>query len=99
MISRERLYIANKKGRRRAKGLSIGVTDSNGFVRVWESGGDTVFMNSQEWINHTSKVLRNTTKRCSKACCGNPRKFFGETTKQEKISDDIYRQWICELGG
>lgn len=38
---------------------------------------------SQELLKKWAKKRRNTTKTCSKACCGNPRKFFNEKTRQE----------------
>ena len=41
--------------------------------------------------SYTQKIrqeLRNTTKPCSCAMCGNPRKFFNEKTLQEKRIED-----------
>jgi hypothetical protein len=38
----------------------------------------------EECLNKTAKLTRHTTKLCSCPMCGNPRKFFGEKTFQEK---------------
>jgi hypothetical protein len=32
-------------------------------------------------------IYRKVRKPCSRACCGNPRKWYGEKTRQEKIAD------------
>lgn len=41
-------------------------------------------------MNPELKTLLNTPKPCSCWMCGNPRKYFKEITRQEKISMD---QW------
>jgi hypothetical protein len=45
-------------------------------------------------MNPVLKTLLNTPKTCSCWMCGNPRKYFKEITKQEKISTD---QWRLEV--
>jgi len=37
-----------------------------------------------EWVARAEQMRRNTTKTCSCSGCGNPRKYFGEKTMQEK---------------
>jgi hypothetical protein len=87
MISRERLYVANKKARRRVALMA----DNFDVFYSWPEGER---ITGREWKEKTYVSYRKTTKRCSRACCGNPRKFFGELTMQEKRSAEIYRQWL-----
>jgi hypothetical protein len=35
------------------------------------------------YFNKSAPRYRNVTKKCSRICCGNRRKFFGELTLQE----------------
>lgn len=91
MISRERLYVANKKGMRRARAYSLDFLDGD-KVRVLVNG-ETVLMDKWEWRDLNAKKLRNTTKLCSRACCGNPRRYFGELTMQERRSDDVLKNY------
>ena len=37
----------------------------------------------EKWLH----IMINTRKPCSCIWCGNPRKWFGEKTRQEKIAD------------
>lgn len=46
---------------------------------------------SEECLNKTSVLLRETTKLCSCHMCGNPRKFFQEKTLQEMREDSAER--------
>jgi len=82
MISRRRLEIANRKGRRRAKILAIGLGEILGIDET------------KKFIKRTTRQLRKCTKMCSRACCGNPRKFFKELTMQEKKAKDKYKYEI-----
>ena len=38
-----------------------------------------------DWLICQAHKATNTRTRCSCACCGNPRKHFGEVTRQEII--------------
>jgi hypothetical protein len=40
---------------------------------------------------------RKTKVPCSCPMCGNPRKYFGEKTVQEKKSDEDFKQQLNEL--
>lgn len=40
-------------------------------------------------------LLANTRQLCSEYCCGNPRKYFGECTRQEKVAPNI-QDWHLE---
>ncbi|MDY0143677.1 MAG: hypothetical protein RBR97_17465 [Bacteroidales bacterium] len=42
-------------------------------------------------------LYRKTRKICSGPCCGNPRKHFGEKTRQERKSDDDFKQYLEEI--
>jgi hypothetical protein len=35
-------------------------------------------------------IVLSTPKLCSQPCCGNPRKWFGERTRQETAEDAAY---------
>jgi len=66
----ERRVIEKTKGYRRAKGLQEGW--------YWTNG------NKDEWMYINSRILGNTTKRCSCSMCGNPRREgFDPLTLQE----------------
>jgi hypothetical protein len=41
------------------------------------------------FCNKAKAKRRDTTKLCSCAMCGNPRKFFDEKTMQEKRLEDV----------
>ena len=55
----ERRKIGRKKGYKRAVGMSSGFS--------WKE------INKNDWIQKTSQLLRDTTKRCSCTMCCNPR--------------------------
>lgn len=64
---RERFLIGNYKGRKR---VSLWFLDSKPYER---KGLKERFI----------KYHRNTTKKCNGVCCGNPRRYFGQLTRQE----------------
>ena len=39
-----------------------------------------------EWKERTIRMCRKTTTDCSCPMCGNPRKWFGEVTRQERAA-------------
>ena len=65
---RESFLIGDRKGQRRVVGHCI-----------YKTKGDR-----QEYLDIARKRQRNTTKRCSCEMCGNPRKYFGDLTMQER---------------
>lgn len=44
------------------------------------------------------EVMRYTRVRCSGPCCGNPRKWFGERTIQERKADETMKAQMIEAG-
>ena len=42
-----------------------------------------------DWVAKAEQMRRNTTKTCSCTGCGNPRKWFGEKTMQEKKCGEL----------
>ena len=48
----------------------------------WYHGAD-----DGKWINKTAQLYADTPKLCSCYACGNPRRYFGEKTRQELIAD------------
>jgi hypothetical protein len=47
------------------------------------------FYPSPEWIDKDLRKFRKTKRPCSCWMCGNPRKYFGEPTVQERRAWDI----------
>ena len=43
---------------------------------------------NQEWLEREERFLRKTGTRCSCYDCGNPRKYFGEKTYQERRNEN-----------
>lgn len=61
--------------------LQKGIVKSKKRVSLFYNG-----MQKEERIFYIKKYAcryRKITKKCSKSCCGNPRKFVGELTFQE----------------
>ena len=91
MISRERLCIANRKARRRVELMA------DNFDVFRDCDGNQI--TGKEWKEKVYVRYRKTTKRCSQACCGNPRKYFNEVTKQEIWSNNIFDEYLRSAYG
>lgn len=48
---------------------------------------------SDDWIQRELGSMRKTGTRCSCHGCGNPRKWFGEKTYQERKSDIAFQEY------
>ena len=85
MISRERLYNADKKARKRVEGWCY---DIDNFL---DKKGERI--SREEFMKKRARRMRKVTEFCSGPCCGNPRKWFGEVTNQEKRSNEALKQY------
>jgi hypothetical protein len=58
------------------------------LLRRWWAGRCAVARESlDEWVDAPMVGRMSTTrKRCSRWCCGNPRRHYGELTRQERIA-------------
>ena len=85
---RERFLIGKRKGEKRSY-LYCG-----GYDNLYDLP-DSVFKKSprnkgvdaskrEAWVEKHKQLRRNTTKLCSCPMCGNPRKYLGELTLQER---------------
>lgn len=50
-------------------------------VSLWFLSDDP---RNDKWKKVSITRHRNTTKKCNHVCCGNPRRYFGELTFQER---------------
>jgi len=77
----ERVLKGKKKGKKRAALL---VPFDN-----WSNKNQTAAQQIRTRLEHAH---RDTSKTCSCAMCGNPRKYFNEPTIQEQKSNDILEE-------
>ena len=75
MISRERLAQANKRALRRFRAYHGSRPERYRRVAINDDAA---------WVRATLGALRKLTCACSGPCCGNPRKWFGQRTIQER---------------
>jgi len=57
---------------------------------------DVGFVMDHELVERELHVLRRTPKRCSCWQCGNPRRYRGELTRQERDASDV-NSWDDDL--
>lgn len=51
---------------------------------------------SDEWLDRISVRIANNLKSCNKDCCANPRKILHEPTRQEKQSEELFKNELKE---
>jgi len=59
------------------------------------------FQHHPEWLDEDGDIFHrmiHTRANCSCAMCGNPRKYFGEVTRQEQVSDMDIKEWEQDTG-
>jgi len=81
---------------RREKGLS----KARKVLRAWR-GGSWYGLNG-DFYDDDGKVAQRmlrTRVPCSGPCCGNPRKWYEERTRQELIADEDMRFQLEDLNG
>jgi len=79
---------------RREKGLS----KARKILRVWR-GGSWAMLNG-DWYADDGEIaqgLFRTRTPCSGMCCGNPRKWYGERTRQELIADEDMQNQLEDI--
>ena len=69
---RERFLLSDSKGKRRLKSYMPMLRGPNGSL------------SAESFLKKEGRKRRDTTKQCSCAMCGNPRKFFNEESLQER---------------
>lgn len=56
-------------------------------VRRFVSWWHTIWPDEQEWLEGYIRQAADTRHPCSGRCCGNPRKWHGEKTLQERRAE------------
>lgn len=78
------------------KRRSKGITKVKRILKVWR-GADWGSENDLADDGRIAQIMLRTRVRCSRACCGNPRKFFGKKTRQEVVADISEREQLKDL--
>ncbi len=82
----ERLEIAKNKSERRLRTKYGGYSGYDDVTPQVKYGitYEIALERKQRWIYRHMRFLRNTGTPCSCSMCGNPRRYFGGITLQEK---------------
>jgi len=75
-----------------------GLKRARRVLRVWRNYHSDA---NEGWYDHGSlqeQRLLRTRAACSCPMCGNPRRWFGEVTLQEKKADVVMAEQLQEVG-
>lgn len=81
----------NKRKAERIKKYQYIKKHTKEFIRSWKYKLD--LLNNPKYIG----ILSKTPKCCNCCFCKNPRKAWNELTKQEKVSNEIFKDSLNEL--
>lgn len=66
-----------------------GINKVRRVMRVWRAGWGDPETCADDGL--TAQIMLRTRVRCSGPCCGNPRRHYGQRTRQELRADDMQR--------
>jgi len=72
--------------------LEMGRNKARKIIKAWRG-----WWGHKEWLSEDGKIFKtlvHTRKPCSCHMCGNPRRYFGEVTKQERIADIEFEEQL-----